>query len=383
MKISLAIFTLFLMFCADATLAAEADISSKDTDTKTPAALETGKTRSTEVTAGEAKDSDAVAVVVNGVAITESEVQKVIQQALGRLKGQATPQLLEMYRQRIRKDVLERLVSERLLEEQIKKKNITVSDEEVEEKVRQLAAQQRLTIDDLKALLEAYGKSIDDLREQTRLGAAYEKLIESESAGKINVTEREAKEYYEENIKQYAIPEQLRASHILISTRPTDPNSDPDKIKAEARAKAESLLKQIKDGADFAELARKHSACPSGKAGGDLGYFTRGKMVPEFEKAAFSLDVGKVSGIVETSFGYHIIKATDRKKATTMSFDEAKADIIKTLERKKYEKFINDYIESLKAKATIVYSSVSNSTESEKLTPTGSNQTTKAAAEKK
>lgn len=361
MRIFLATFTLSLMFCTGVAFTADADISSKAIDTKTLAAPET--------TAGKAEESDAVAVVVNGVAVTESEVQTVIQKALGRLKGQVAPQVLKMYQQKIRKDVLERLVSERLLEEQIKKKNITVSDEDVDEKIRQIAAQQQLTVDDLKALLVAYGKNIDELREQARLGTAYEKLIESESAGKINVTQEEAKKYYEENINQYKVPEQLRASHILISTRPTEPNSDPSKIKAEAMAKAESLLKQIKSGADFAELARTHSSCPSGKVGGDLDYFTKGKMVPEFEKAAFALDVGKVSGIVETSFGYHIIKATDRKKATTMSFDEIKADVTKTLEQKKYEKFVADYIERLKAKATIVYSSVSSASESEKPTP--------------
>jgi peptidyl-prolyl cis-trans isomerase C len=387
MKIFLAIFTLFSMFCAGAMLAAEADVPGKAVDTKTPAALETNKTESPEALAGETRDPNAVAVVVNGATITEGEVQKVIQQALARLQGQAAPQLLEMYRQQIRKDVLERLVTERLLEEQIKKKNITVSDEEVDEKVRQLAAQQNLTVDDLKALLEAYGKNIDDLRKQTRLGTAYEKLINSESAGKINVTQEEAKKYYEENTNDYKVPEQLRASHILISTRPTDPNSDPSKVKAEARKKAESLLKQIKNGADFAKLARTHSDCPSAKVGGDLDYFTKGKMVPEFEKAAFALDVGQVSGIVETSFGYHIIKATDRKKATTMSFDEAKADIIKTLERKKYEKFVNDYIESLRAKATIVYSSVSNAFKNENPTPTEPDQASKPiekpAADKK
>ncbi len=337
MKAFFDIFALLLLVCTGVAAATEAD------KTKVP---------------------ETVAAVVNGAEITESQVQAIVQKALQSLKGRVAPQLLMQYQDKMRQDALDRLIAEQLLEEKIKEKNITVSDKEVDEKISQLAAQQKLTVDDLKALLEAYGKSIDDLKEQTRQGTAYEKLIDIESAGKINATEQEAQKYYEKNPEQYKIPEQVKASHILISTRPTEPNSNPTEVNTEAKAKAETLLKQIKDGADFAELARTHSTCPSGKNGGDLGYFTRGKMVPEFEKAAFALDVGKLSGIVETPFGYHIIKVTDRKKATVVSFEEAKDSIIQLLKQQKQGEFINDYIEVLKAQATIVYGAESKPTES-------------------
>ncbi|RKY25347.1 MAG: hypothetical protein DRP62_01485 [Planctomycetota bacterium] len=120
-------------------------------------------------------------------------------------------------------------------------------------------------------------------------------------------------------------------------------------------AKTRELLKQIKDGADFATLAKANSSCPSAQKGGDLGFFSRGRMVPAFEKAAFELKVGQVSDIVETQFGYHIIKLTDRKDAVVKTFEQAKDDIIKMLAQKKQGELVKEYIDSLKAKANIAY----------------------------
>jgi peptidyl-prolyl cis-trans isomerase C len=306
--------------------------------------------------AGEVRESDAVVATVNGSDIMESEVQAVIQRALRNLRGRVAPQLLEQYKGKMRKDAVERLIAERLLVEKIEQEDIKVGDEEVDEKLNQLAAQQNLTLDDLKALLQAYGKSFEELREQTQKGMAYEKLVEIKSAGKVNVTQQEAESYYKENEEKFKVPEQVKASHILINTEPTDPNGDPAEAKAEARAQAEKLLEQLKNGADFATLASQYSVCPSARKGGDLGYFPKGRMVAEFEKAAFGLDIGEVSEIVETQFGFHIIKVADRKEADVISFEEAKDDIIANLKQGKQEEFIEEYIEQLKDNATIVYS---------------------------
>ncbi len=125
--------------------------------------------------------------------------------------------------------------------------------------------------------------------------------------------------------------------------------------KAAAKAKAEELLKQIKDGDDFAELAKANSGCYSSERGGDLGFFSRGRMVPAFEEAAFALKVGQVSDIVETQFGYHIIKVTDHRDASVTMFEQAKDDIMKSLTQTRQAELAKEYIESLKAQANIVY----------------------------
>ena len=127
---------------------------------------------------------------------------------------------------------------------------------------------------------------------------------------KIDVTENDANNYYSGNPKEFETPEQVKASHILIASDTSDTSVDPNDAKAKALAKAEQLLAQLKDGADFAELAKANSTCPSASKGGDLGFFSKGDMVAPFEEAAFALEPGQLSDIVETKFGYHIIKRT-------------------------------------------------------------------------
>jgi peptidyl-prolyl cis-trans isomerase D len=125
---------------------------------------------------------------------------------------------------------------------------------------------------------------------------------------------------YNNGIEQYSTPEQIRASHILLKTEGKD--------DAEVKARAEALLKQVKSGADFAELARKSSEDEaSAKNGGDLDYFGRGRMIPEFEQVAFQLMPGQISDLVKTSYGYHIIKLVDKKPGTTKTLAEVRPQI--------------------------------------------------------
>ncbi len=125
---------------------------------------------------------------------------------------------------------------------------------------------------------------------------------------------------YNNSIEQYSTPEQIRASHILLKTEGKD--------DAAVRAKAEELLKQVKSGADFAELAKKNSEDEaSAKNGGDLDYFGRGRMIPEFEQVAFALQPGQVSDLVKTSYGYHIIKLVDKKPGTAKTLAEVRQQI--------------------------------------------------------
>jgi peptidyl-prolyl cis-trans isomerase C len=130
---------------------------------------------------------------------------------------------------------------------------------------------------------------------------------------------------------------------------------DPNEAKARARTKIEGLLKQIKDGADFAELARANSVCPSAPQGGDLDFFPRGKTTPAFEKVAFELQVGQISDVVETEYGFHIIKATDHEDPTDITFEQAKEKIIEQLTAEKQSEFADEYLKKLMAEAKIVY----------------------------
>jgi len=306
------------------------------------------------------ESTDSVAVTVNGIDITEAELQKLVKPQLERMaqqNKQLPPAFTQTLEKRIRQQILDRIIVGRLLDEKVKEANIVVTEQEVISQITKIAAAQSppMTLEELKKKTAEYGQDFDEIKQQIRKGMTYQKIVESQRAGKINITEEDAKKYYDENPTQFDVQEQVRASHILIKPDTTDPNTDPNQAKAQAKTKIEDLLKQVQDGADFAELAKANSACPSAAQGGDLKFFARGKMVPPFEKAAFALEVGKVSDIVETQFGYHIIKVTDRKDATTISFEQARDNIIKRLTQQKQSELDNKYVESLKAEANIVY----------------------------
>jgi len=318
-----------------------------------------------EETAARAKetpksDADKVAVTVDGVNITEGDVQSLIKPQLDMIAAQSNqlpPTMVEQYKKQLREDALEQLIRSTLLDQKVKDANIVVTDQEVVDKIREIASgsPNLLSLEEVKKQIEQYGQDFETVKQDVRTGLLRDRFMEVQWQGKTDVTEDEARKYYEQNPKRFETPEQIRASHILIKLDAADSSADPNAAKAKARATTEGLLRQIKEGADFAELAKAHSVCPSAPGGGDLGFFPRGQTTPLFEKAAFELQVGQISGIVETEYGYHIIKVTDHKDAGVISFEQAKADIVEQLRQEKQAKFVEEYITSLKAHANIVF----------------------------
>ena len=305
-----------------------------------------------------------IAVTINGVDILESEIDRLVKPQLERIAKQSAqlpPTFAEQYAKQLREQFLEQMIRRNLLDEKVKEANIVITDEEVMSTIEEIATSQKepLSLEEFKKKMAEYGQNFDEVKKEVREGLARNQFMQAHWAGKIDVTEEDARKYYDENPKQFEQPEQVRASHILIKPEfidpNVDPNADPNEAKTVAKAKAEDLLKQIKEGADFAELAKAHSNCPSAPNGGDLGFFSRGETTPAFENAAFELGIGQTSDIVETEYGYHIIKTTDHKQASTTAFDQAKDDIIRQLTQKKQSELAEEYIESLKAKANIVY----------------------------
>lgn len=160
---------------------------------------------------------------------------------------------------------------------------------------------------------------------------------------KIEVKDEEIKEHYNSQKEQFKVPEQVNASHILLKF-PANPTDD---VKKAVRKKGEEILEKIKNGEDFKELVMRYSDDTASKEkGGNIGYFSSGMLVKEFEDAAFKLKAGEVSSLVETEYGYHIIKVEDKKPGTQLEFEDVKGDIKKKLiEDKKqlvFEKFVAD-----------------------------------------
>ena len=298
---------------------------------------------------------DGVAATVNGVEIMQAKVDAFVQPQLEALRAKPEPAPDAFVDQRGREleaQYVQKLVVEQLLDEEVKKQGVVVTDEEVQERLTQLAENQtpKMTVQQFLQKVQASPESISVFNDRLKRQIGWDKLVESQITGQYEVTEEEALAYFNKYPDNFSTFELVKASHIVI--RPIDDN-DPN-MKAEARASAEDLLKQLKEGADFAELAMDNSEDATGVNGGDLGYFKRGDMEKPFETVAFSLEVGEISDVVETSFGYHIIKVVDHKPKENATFEAVKDKLIATLMNIKKTDLIKKYFLALQDKADVV-----------------------------
>lgn len=256
---------------------------------------------STSGSKSEAKKGQVLADV-NGSTITTGDFNNELKNLPEYLKAMAdTPQG--------RKEMLDTMVIRELILQQAAKEGVDKGPE-IEEKLRDLKK---------RLIVEAYLK----------------KKVETDSS----VSDADLKKFYEQNIDKFKAGEQIKASHILV--------------KSEKEAK--DLLAQVKGGASFEDLAKKHSVDASAGKGGDLGWFGKGSMVPAFEKTALGLKEGQVSDVVKTDFGYHIIKLTGKRPAGTRPFEEVKEQIKAALMPSKQQEVFQKIKEDLKkgAKVTI------------------------------
>lgn len=175
------------------------------------------------------------------------------------------------------------------------------------------------------------------IMEEARKKVLVAKLVETEVDDKAGVSEDEIKKYYDENKDKFKTPELWRASHILVADE----------------AQAKSIYDELSRGGDFAELARKYSIDATASRGGDIGFFRVGQLVPEFEKACLSLQVGQTAEVLHTQFGYHIIKLTDKKDAGTESYEVARRAIEGELMRKKRAILFDQMVEKLKSRYAV------------------------------
>lgn len=297
--------------------------------------------------AGESQSAEQKLAVVNGTVINQAELDSEMNRFLARLQSQdRVPTDLE--RSQIKKQVLENLIVGELLYQESQKEGVKVDQKEIEAQLAPIKGRYPSEAEFKKAL-STMNLTEADLRFRFERDLAIRKLLADQIGGKIAVSEKESRAYYDSNPEFFKKPEQVRASHILIKV---DPGADEAK-KAEARTKIESLQAKLKSGEDFGALAKEYSEGPSGPKGGDLGFFGRGQMVKSFEETAFTMKPGQVSGIVETRFGYHLIMVTERTPESTLSYEEVKDRLEQYLKQQKEREALAAYVETLKGKAKI------------------------------
>lgn len=285
------------------------------------------------------KPEKIYAATVNGqgVPLTEynQRVEAMKNQYVQMMRTAITDDLLSV----IKKNSLDGMIEREILLQAAKEKDFEVEKSVIDAELQQL--KEKNFGNDEKAFFEALRKAnltVSSLREQLMNDKMIEKLREQLTAEKVKITEEQQKKYYAENNAQFSKGEEVKASHILVKDE----------------KQANEIYELASKGEDFAELAKKHSTDTGSKDnGGDLGFFQKGQMVPEFETAAWKLKNSEISKPVKSQFGYHIIKRIDFKPAENKTYEQAKTEIAEKLRKEKEPEIIRDFVKEQRSKAEV------------------------------
>ena len=276
-----------------------------------------------------------VVAKVNGESIMKSELEMAVH-------------TLEQ-RDAVFRQVLDRLIGFHLLVQEARTRKVVAAPWEVDNQIAQLK-KQFPNEEAFKQMLDARGVTLDRLRKETEDTIAVNQMLQKEIEPQVQVKDPDLKNFFDQNKPRFRQDDSVHARHILIRA---DAQADAA-TKAKAKSQADDLLKQIRKGADFADLAKKFSQdTGSAQNGGDLPFFSKGQMVAPFEQAAFALKVGQTSGVVETPFGYHIIQVMEAKPGRDLPFDEVKEQIREYLTGQQREAKSQAFVDQIKAKGKI------------------------------
>jgi peptidyl-prolyl cis-trans isomerase C len=282
---------------------------------------------------------------VNGDTITKADFER----ALATIEQRAGGPVPADRRNEIYRGLLDQLVGLRLLSQEVKARKVSVEDADIDKRVAEIS-KQFASEDVFKQMLAAQKLSLEKFRADQRDDLAINKMLSEALKDKVAATPEQVDEFYKNNPDRFKQGERVRASHILVKVA-----ADADAAtKAKARQKAEGLLKKIKAGEDFATLAKANSEDPgSAIQGGDLGQFQPGQMVGPFNDVAFKLAPGTVSDLVETQFGFHIIKVTEKQTARTVPLDEVRPQVTQFIENQNRQRETSAFLAGLRAKSKV------------------------------
>jgi peptidyl-prolyl cis-trans isomerase C len=252
-------------------------------------------------------------------------------------------------REEISKVAMQKMLDTRLLAQEARRRNLAPDKTRIDETLAQIE-EQAGGPEELEAALAKLGATDAQLRAHTVETELVRLFVETEIEPRVTVTAAEVSTYYDENPEQFERPDMVRARHILVRITP---NSTPDEKKA-ARARATSAHKRVLAGEDFATVASEVSEGREAANGGDMGFFARDSMMPELTDVAFSLDVGEISDIIETRFGFHILKVEEKRPASKTTFSEAKGPVRQLIKENKTKRRVDELLLELRKNAAVV-----------------------------
>ncbi|MDD5344525.1 MAG: peptidylprolyl isomerase [Smithella sp.] len=294
---------------------------------------------------------DRIIAVVNDDIITLYEFNAAFEPYLKNIENTYKGNDKETVIKQTRSAFLQRLIDNILIEQEGKKSGtgIIIKDEEVMDVIRDIMTKQKLSMQDFLKNLAKEGNSLDSVKKEIRTQMMRARLLRREIKSKVIVTDEEIGEYYNKNRQDYEGKETVRIKQLLLLI---PPNADSAAI-AKVRTGAMQLHKRVMAGESFDLLIVKYSQGPAAAQGGDVGFVGRGTIIPEVEKVAFSLPVGQISEVIESSVGFHIIQVVDKKGAGLKPITAVREEIKTKIEDEKLDKKFEEWIASIRAKAHI------------------------------
>ena len=297
----------------------------------------------TDAKQAEPKD---VAVGVDGVELKKSDLEKRLKAKMNLYKEKIPADKKKEVQDGLKKQLVDEFILRTVLTNEANSKKLIATDKEIQVAVNQIKA--NLPPD---KKIEDFLKENNIPREDIALGIRIKKLVELEMGKNAKPTQKEISNFYTENKDKFSSQESVHVRHVLVTINA----GDDEKTKTEKKAKIEALRKQIVDGADFAEIAKNNSDCPSKDNGGDLGEVKKGQTVKPFEDAAFSQEKNVIGPVVTTEFGHHIIQVLGRTPAKIVKLEEVKDQIALYLEQQKQSEAFSQLTAKLRKKAVIIH----------------------------
>jgi len=292
---------------------------------------------------------DRVVAVVNQEVIMFSDVERWSRSFQEEIQTEDRLERRERIQEVFRR-VLEKLIEEKLIDQEAKKSGIKVTSKEIEGAIEELRRQNAVDQENFEKLLAAEGLTLEAFKKEIEKRILRTKLIQGAVKVESKVEEKELRDFYRKNMDWYRIHESYRTSHILFLI---PKEATLDQIR-EIRKKCQKVLEKIRGGEDFGEMAFLYSEdTVSRKDRGDLGYFKRGELLPALEREAIQLRVGEVSGVIRTEFGFHLIELLDRKGGEPPPFEEIKEKVQADYYGKEMEKAFQQFLSKLKGKSII------------------------------
>ena len=291
-------------------------------------------------------DLQNVAISVDGVILKKDVLARSVQAKLNLLKDKIPADKKKEAQNGIKKQLLDEFVMRTLLTNEANNKKIVATNKEIQEALNQIKA--NLPPD---KKVEDFLKENHIPQEDIALGIKIKKLVEMEQGKKIKPTQKEISKFYQDNKNKFMTLDGVHVRHILVTFNA----KDDAKIKAEKKAKIDNLRKQLLEGANFAEIAKNNSDCPSKDNGGDLGEIKKGQTVKTFEDAAFTQEKDAIGPVVTTEYGHHIIQVLGRNPGSAVKLDEVKDRIAQYLEQQKQAEVFAQMTARLRKNAVIIY----------------------------